>query len=164
MPMNNNNSIGVKQDTLTIYRTFHLPLATIWKAWSEAESLKKWWGPKEYTCPDCTIDFKVGGKIFASMQAADGKKSWSIGTYKEIIPHEKIVNTDSFADSDGNIVAASYYGMPGEWNNELLVTFEFEEVDGQTNLKLKHEGLPAEMIDDCRKGWNSSLDKIEENF
>lgn len=153
-----------KQEILTINRTFNLPLATVWKAWSDAESLKKWWGPEEYSCPDCSIDFKVGGKFLASMQGKDGKKIWSTGEYKEIVPMKKIVNTDSFADSEGNIVSASYYDMPGEWNDELLVTFEFEEENGNTKLKLQHEGLPAEMIGDCRQGWNSSLDKIEKNF
>jgi uncharacterized protein YndB with AHSA1/START domain len=153
-----------KQKTITVKRTFNHPLTTVWKAWTEPESLKKWWGPKEYTCPDCTIDFKVGGKFLASMQGEDGKKIWSTGTYKEIIPLKKIVNTDSFADSEGNIVPASYYKMPGDWGLELLVTAEFEEVDGRTNLKLQHEGLPVEISDECMKGWQSSFDKLENNF
>ena len=164
MATNNNITAAEKQETLTINRTFNLPLATVWKAWYDAESLKKWWGPEEYTCPDCTIDFKVGGKFLASMQGRDGKKIWSTGEYKEIVPLKKIVNTDCFSDSEGNIVSASYYDMPGDWNDELLVTFEFEEENGKTTLKLLHEGLPAEMLEDCRKGWNSSLNKIERNF
>ena len=136
----------------------------VWKAFSEAESMKKWWGPEEYTCPDCTIDLKKGGKYVASMQGADGNKIWSTGTYKEIIPHAKIVNTDSFADSDGNIVPASFYKMPGDWKLELSVSFEFEEVNGKTNLKLKHENLPVEIADDCIKGWQSSFNKLEKNI
>ncbi|HKR04087.1 MAG TPA: SRPBCC domain-containing protein [Bacteroidia bacterium] len=158
------NSIEEKQKTLSIKRTLNLPLNTVWKAWTEPESFKKWWGPKEYTCPDCTIDFKIGGKFLASMQGEDGKKIWSTGTYKEIIPQKKIVVTDSFADSTGNIVPASYYKMPGEWALELMVTVEFEEVDGKTNLKLQHAGLPPEMTDDCMKGWQSSFDKLESNI
>ncbi|OSZ77923.1 hypothetical protein CAP36_14405 [Chitinophagaceae bacterium IBVUCB2] len=164
MATNNSNSTTEQQKVLTIKRTFDLPLATVWKAWSDEKSLKKWWGPKEYTCPDCTIDFRVGGKFLASMLGEDGKKFWSTGTYKEIIPMKKIVNTDSFSDSEGNIVPASYYDMPGDWGFELLVTVEFEEVNGKTNIKLQHEGLPAEMIEDCTKGWQSSLDKIESIF
>ncbi len=153
-----------KQNTLSIKRTFGIPLKSAWKAFTEPDSMKKWWGPKEYTCTDCTIDFKVGGKFLASMQGADGKKIWSTGTYKEIVPLKKIVNTDSFADSNGNIVPASYYKMPGNWGPELQVTVEFEEVSGKTNLVLHHAGLPAEMIDDCAKGWQSSFDKLEKNF
>ena len=158
------NSIAGNQKTITIKRTFDLPLATVWKAWTEPESCKKWWGPKGYTCSDCTIDFKVGGKYLNAMQDSNGKKTWSTGIYKEIIPMKKIVNTDSFADSEGNIVPASYYKMPGDWDLELLVTVEFEEIEGKTNMKLQHEGLPADISDDCMKGWQSMFDKLENNF
>ncbi|HEV7782417.1 MAG TPA: SRPBCC domain-containing protein [Chitinophagaceae bacterium] len=164
MTISNSAATAAEQDTLTLKRTFDLPVTTVWKAFSDPESFKKWWGPKEYTCPDCTIDFKVGGKYLASMQGEDGKKIWSTGTYKEIVPLKKIIVTDSFADSKGNIVPASYYNMPGKWELDCLVTVEFEEADGKTNLKLQHAGLPPEMIDDCRKGWQSSFDKLEENL
>ncbi len=153
-----------KLKTISIKRTVNLPLNTVWKAWSEPESFKKWWGPKEFTCPDCSIDFKVGGKMLASMQGADGEKIWSTGTYKEIIPQKKIVVTDSFADSDGNIVSAAYYKMPGEMPLELLVTIELEEVDGKTSIAIQHEGLAVEVADDCIKGWQSSFDKLESNL
>ena len=158
------NSTQQTHKTISVKRTFNLPLSTVWKAWTEAESMKKWWGPKEYNCPDCSIDFKVGGKILASMEDEDGKKVWSTGTYKEIIPMKKIVNTDSFADEKGNVVPASHYGMKGDWGLELLITTEFEEVDGKTNVVLRHEGLPAQMSEECIKGWQSSFDKIEAAF
>lgn len=66
--------------------------------------------------------------------------------------------------SNGNIVPASYYKMPGEWGLALLVTAEFEEVDGKTKLSLQHTGLPAEISEDCIKGWQSSFDKLERNI
>ena len=152
-----------KQKTITIKRTFNLPLDTVWKAWTEPESAKKWWGPKEYTCPYCSIDFKVGGKYLNAMKGPDGKEIWSTGTYKEIIPQKKIVYTDSFADSKGNIVDAAFYKMPGEWAMELMVTLAFEEVGGKTNMTLQHAGLPVEISDECIKGWQSSFDKLESN-
>ncbi|HET6991195.1 MAG TPA: SRPBCC domain-containing protein [Bacteroidia bacterium] len=142
-------------------RTFNLPLATVWKAWTEPESFKKWWGPGNYSCPYCSIDFKVGGKYLASMQGPDGKEIWSTVTYKEIVPFKKIVYSDNFSDSKGNVVPASDYEMTGEWPSELIVTLKFEEVNGKTTMTLEHVGLPEETYDDCMKGWQSSLDKIE---
>ena len=53
--------------------------------------------------------------------------------------------------------------MPGEWDLELMVTVEFKEVDGKTNMLLQHAGLPVEISDDCIKGWQSSFDKLETN-
>ena len=152
-----------QQKIITIKRVFNLPLDSLWKAWREPESCKKWWGPQEYTCPSCSIDFKVGGKYLASMKSADGKEIWSTGTYKEIIPKSKIVYTDSFADSKGNKVDASYYNMPA-MQAELMVTVQFEDLGGKTNMTLEHVGLPEEIANDCIKGWQSSFDKLESNI
>ena len=77
---------------------------------------------------------------------------------------KKLVISDSFSDEKGNIKSASEYGMPGEWPRELLITFELEQADGATKLKLRHEGVPEEMHDECVKGWNESFDKLEENI
>jgi hypothetical protein len=54
--------------------------------------------------------------------------------------------------------------MPGDWPKELLITVYLEEADGATKLKLRHQGVPNEMRDDCIKGWNESLDKLERNI
>ena len=157
------NSIKENKTTIKINRTFNLPLATVWKAWSEAESMKKWFSPEGYTAPESTVDFKIGGKFLNSMKSPDGKVTWSMGAYKEIVPLKKIVYLDGFADADGNIVPASYYGMPGDWDLQLPVTVEFEEANGNTNMTLKHSGLPAEAADDCVKGWQMCFDKLEQN-
>ena len=80
------------------------------------------------------------------------------------MPEKKLVVTDSFSDEHGNIKSGSDYGMPGNWPRELLITFELQEADGATKLKLQHEGVPNEMHDECRKGWNESFDKLEKNI
>jgi len=158
------NPTSEKLKTITINRTVNLPLNTVWKSWTEPESCRKWWGPEEFTCPACNIDFKVGGKYLTAMKGPDGKETWSTGTFKEIITNKKIVFTDSFADSKGNIVPASYYNMPGEWPISLLVNVEFVEANGKTMMHLQQSGLPPEMADDCVKGWQSMFDKMERVF
>ncbi|HMK05679.1 MAG TPA: SRPBCC domain-containing protein [Ferruginibacter sp.] len=152
------------QRTITINRTFNLPIDKLWRAWTEPESCKKWWGPEGYTCPDCTMDFREGGKYLNSMMGADGKKIWSGGEFRVIVPQKKIVYTDHFADGNGNRVPPSDYGMGGDWAPELLVSVSFEEVADKTNMTLRHEGLPVEMADECIKGWQSSFDKLEKNL
>ena len=164
MTTDNNFSTAEKQKTITIKRTFNLPLDTVWKAWTEPRNFKKWWGPEGYSCPYCEIDFRVSGKYLNSMKGPDGNEIWSTGSYKEIIYREKIVYTDSFANRWGKIIPAADYKMPGEWPLVLMVTVTFEEVNGKTNMVLRHSGLPAEMADDCIKGWESSFDKLENNL
>ena len=152
------------QNDIVINRVFDLPISKIWRAWTEAEEFKKWWGPKDFTCPSSKMEAKVGGKYLNCMRGPDGKEYWSTGVVKELIPERKLVVTDNFSDEKGNIKPASDYGMPGNWPKELLITVYFEEADGATKLKLRHQGIPDEMRDECMQGWNESLDKLEKNI
>ncbi len=110
------------KDALIITRTFDAPRDLVWKAWTDPEYYKKWWGPKYFTAPIGKLDLRVGGKYLSCMRGPDGRDYWSTGVYREIIPLEKLVMTDSFADEKGNVVPASHYGMAGEFPLELLVT------------------------------------------
>ena len=152
------------QNDIVINRVFNLPISVVWLAWTDAEYFKKWWGPRGFTCPSSKMEAKVGGKYLSCMRGPDGKEYWSTGVVKELIPERKLVVTDSFSDDKGNIKPASEYGMPGDWPKELLITVYLEEADGATKMKLKHQGIPAEMREDCIKGWNESFDKLEENI
>ena len=149
-------------EDLVITRILDAPREVVWKAWTEPERVKKWWGPKGFTAPVVQSDFRVGGKYLYLMRSAEGKDYWSTGVYREIDPLNRIVSTDSFADKDGNIVPASQYGMQGDWPLELMVTVTFEDHNGKTKLTLRHAGLPqGEMFKMTTDGWNESLDKFE---
>jgi len=152
------------QNEIVINRVFDLPISKVWQAWTEADQFKKWWGPKDFTCPSSKMEARVGGKYLNCMRGPDGKEYWSTGVVKELIPERKLVVTDSFSDEKGNIKSASEYGMPGDWPKELLITVYFEEADGATKVKLRHHGVSDEMREDCIKGWNESLDKLEKNI
>ena len=149
---------------LIITRVFNAPQELVWKAWTEPEYIKKWWAPKTFTCPVSHIDFHVGGKYHTCMLAPDGEV-WSTGVYIEIIPLEKIVCTDSFADPKGNIVPASYYDMEGEFPLEMIVNVTFEDFEGKTKMTLRHIGLPeGKWSEMTSTGWNEMFDKLEDSF
>ncbi len=150
---------------LVIERLFDAPRELVFKAWTDPEMVKRWWGPNEFTAPVVKLDFRVGGKWFYAMQSAgfnEGKPIWSTGFFREIVPNERLVMTDSFADEDGNIVPASHYAMEGDFPLEMLVTVTFEDAGpGKTRMTLKHEGLPVgEHLSGANEGWNQSLDKL----
>jgi uncharacterized protein YndB with AHSA1/START domain len=152
------------QKEIVISRVFDLPTSKVWRALTESQEFRKWWGPQGFTCPVSKIEARVGGKYLNCMRGPDGKEYWSIGVVKEFVPEKKLVVTDNFSDEKGNIKPASEYGMPGDWPKELLITFELEEAYGGTKLRLQHQGIPDEMHDECIKGWNESLDKLEKNI
>ncbi len=151
-------------NSLVIQRVFRLPASSVWRALTEEEEFKKWWGPKDFTTPYSKMENKVGGRYLSCMRSPDGKDYWSTGEVKELVPEKKLVVTDNFSDEKGNVKPASEYGMPGDWPKELLITFELDEADGATKLRLTHEGIPPEMHDECMQGWNESFDKLEANI
>lgn len=151
--------------TITIERTFDAPVEKVWKAWTDPEMVKQWWGPKTFTAPTIEIDLREGGLFRGCMRGAMApgmpeQDFWSGGVYQEIVPLQKIVSTDYFADADGNKIDPKEVGMPGEWPEEMRVTVTFEDLGDKTKLTLVHEGHPAEMAENAEAGWNESLDKF----
>jgi uncharacterized protein YndB with AHSA1/START domain len=158
------------QNPIIITRVFNAPREQVWKAWTEAEEIKKWWGPKDFTAPDIRIDFREGGKYVYCMRgsASPGTPAqdlYSAGVFEEIVPLEKIVVTDSFADKDGNHISPSSYGMEGMPEKmHLTVTFE-DEAEGKTKLTLTYtDQIPEDHKQNMLAGWNQSLDKLAESL
>jgi uncharacterized protein YndB with AHSA1/START domain len=150
---------------LVITRAFDAPLALVWRAWTEPEHFMRWWGPKIFTSPTCEIDLRVGGRYLWCMQWPDGRRNYTTGVYLEIVPMERLVFTDCFADAEGNVVPASYYGMSDDIALEMRVTVTFEDHAGGTKMTMTHAWFPAgDMSDMASQGWNESFDKLAESL
>ena len=161
----NTNTADASTRSLTITRDFDAPRDLVWRAWTDPEEMKKWWGPENYTSPEIRIDLRVGGRYVNCMRSPEGEDYWSTGVYTEIVAPERLACTDSFADADGNPVPASHYGMGDDWPMETQVTVTFEEQGEGTRMTLRHDGLPAgTMSDMTEQGWNGSLDKLEKSL
>jgi len=61
-------------DQLDLYleRTLDTPRDLVWKAWTDAEHIKRWWSPRPYQTPECEIELRPGGKFFTRMTGPDG--------------------------------------------------------------------------------------------
>ncbi|MCC6574707.1 MAG: SRPBCC domain-containing protein [Planctomycetes bacterium] len=153
-----------KSKDLVIVRIFDAPRKLVWRAWTEPAHFKKWWGPKEFSCPTAKMDVRVGGKYHWAMRAADGNEHWSAGVYREVTPMDRLVYTSSFADAKGNLVPATHYGMPDTIPMEMLVRVEFENEGSKTKMTITHSGLPTDIAAGATVGWNSSLDKLAESL
>ena len=146
---------------LVITRLINAPVAAVWRAWTEPERLKRWWGPAIFTSPRAEIDFREGGRYLFSMRSPEEQDFFTVGRFVEIAPHERIVFTDSFSDADGNAVPPTQYGMSEAFPMESQVIVEFEDLDGRTRLTIINRGIP---IDDlthyARQGWTESMAKL----
>jgi uncharacterized protein YndB with AHSA1/START domain len=93
---------------VVIEGAFDAPPDTVWRAWTEPELIKKWWGPEGFSVPSIKVDLRVGGKyIFAMHGPKDSewdKDMYRAGIYKEIVPNEKLVVTDYFSDEKGEML------------------------------------------------------------
>jgi NADPH2:quinone reductase len=157
----NKHTQQAADQVLMITRVFEAPRNLVFKAWTEPESLKRWWSPKDFTCPVSTVDLRPGGKYLNCMRSPEGKDYWSQGVYREIVEPERIVYTDTFADENGNPVSPETYGMSSDWSAEALVEVNFAEHGGKTEVTLRHSPIkPGSERDMCRQGWNECLDKL----
>jgi uncharacterized protein YndB with AHSA1/START domain len=122
----------------------------------------QWWGPKGFTAPVCKIDFRVGGKFLCCMKSPDGQEGWNGGEYHEIVPHEKIVYSLYFADSQGNKVDPAQLGIEHEAIEDARDVVIFEDFgNGQTKLTM----IGNETMEEAKnsgqvEGWNEILDKV----
>jgi len=157
----------VSKDAVVIERIFEAPVALIWKMWTEPEHFKQWYGPRGFTVPVAELDVRVGGKHLFCMEMStpDGAmKMWSTGEYLEVVPNERLVYTDTFADENGNVVSPSAYGMDDDAHPEFTqVTVLLEDLGGRTKMTMTHAGVPTDE-DGANSGWEQAFDKMLEHI
>jgi uncharacterized protein YndB with AHSA1/START domain len=134
---------------LVISRVFDAPRSLVFKAWSDPEHLAHWWGPKDFTLPACTIDFRPGGAYRFHMRSPEGADHWLRGVYREIAEPERLAFTFAWKDAEGK---------PG---HETLVTVTFAELGGKTQLTMRQavfESFAART--EHQSGWAECLDRL----
>jgi uncharacterized protein YndB with AHSA1/START domain len=133
---------------LLIVRTFEAPASVVFALWSDTEHMKRWMGPKDFTCPEATLDFRVGGAYRALIKSAEHGENWFAGVYREIVQDKRLVFTFTWENEGPSA------GL------ETLVTITFEERDG-TTIQTLHQApfRNKERRDSHLGGWNEVFDK-----
>jgi len=147
--------------TVSTEHIFNAPVADVWRVWNDADSIKKWWGPKGYTAIVVRNDVREGGSFLWAMKSAQGRTSWNTGTYKEVVANKKIVSTMSFSNEDGKAIPGSQAPVPGRWPNELTVIVEFSDSDGKAKVTVTEVGIPLIVYPLMKIGWAQQFDKIQ---
>ena len=152
------------ETTLRITRTIAAPRELVFQAWTEPDSLRRWWGVREdYSTPVAEVDLRVGGKYRFGMQDPDHQEPFIVGgTYREVKPPEKLVFTWAWEQSDPDGAASSTTAdAPVLGVNDTLVTVEFHDIGGKTELVVTHEYFAdAHMRDEHNEGWNGALTQL----
>jgi uncharacterized protein YndB with AHSA1/START domain len=149
-------------ERMVVTRVIDAPLEIVWKAYTQPEYVQQWWGPKGFTSPSCRSDFRVGGMFLYCMRSPDGQEGWTGGQFHEIIPHEKIVYSLYFADSDGNRMEPEEIGVEHEAIDGVYDEVRFEDLgDGRTKITLiGNESMESARAIGQFEGNQQILDKL----
>jgi len=143
---------------LVITRVLNAPRELVYKAWTEAERLAQWWGPKGFTFKVAQLDFREGGSFLYSMNN-NGFEMWGKFVYHEIVPPERIVFVNSFSDKDGNLTRAPFSAT---WPLEVRNTLTLTEKDGKTALVLR--GGPINATTEEQATFEAGRASMEQGF
>ena len=154
---------------LRIERILDAPRQFVWNAWTTPELIMQWWGPDHFTSPMCKVDLRVGGQYLYCMRGPDGTDYWSGGTYKEIVPIEKLVCTDGFSNENGDRIEPASYGFDPNYPKEQDVVITFDDLGEKTKLTVLYAVESEAVLEMIRKmqmkeGWETSLDKLSRSL
>lgn len=143
-----------QEAVLRLTRRFEAPRERVFEAWTSPEVLKDWWraGP-HWETPVAEVDLRPGGRYRLAMTDTDkGETHVVVGEYREIQPPERLVYTWSWESNSDE--------MKG--SEDSVVTVEFAEADGGTEVSLTHTGFATDEIRDLHAhGWEAVLANLE---
>lgn len=149
-------------------RTFAATRDQIWRAWTERERLMQWFGPKGFTMPTATLDFRPGGSFHYCLETPDGVTMWGKFSYREIEPQKRIVLVNAFSDEAGGVTR---HPFSDTWPLQIHSTFTITEEYGRTTGAIEWIPIaptPEERDtfesahDGMRQGWIGTFDQLEE--
>jgi uncharacterized protein YndB with AHSA1/START domain len=158
MTMTSNGSAVVTLPTDTeilITREFDAPKHLVYRAYTEPDLVSRWWPGKRGEMTSCEIDLRVGGSYRYVMNAHGGHEVGFHGSYREIVPNERIVHTEV------------YEGVPDGDSDPALNIITFEETDGRTTLTMRTQvssrAIRDMIIDSGMEGgMQEGMDLLEE--
>jgi uncharacterized protein YndB with AHSA1/START domain len=145
-------------EQILITREFDAPKDLVYKAYTTPELVRRWWHAKRGEVTTCEIDLRVGGKWRYVMVADGGLEVGFHGEYRELVPNERIVSTET------------YEGLPEgvtEEQGTTLNTATFTEENGRTTLTIlvqaPNKASRDAIIDSgMEAGLQDALDLLEE--
>jgi uncharacterized protein YndB with AHSA1/START domain len=145
-------------EQILITREFDAPKHLVYKAWTTPELVKRWWPGLRGEMTIAEIDLRVGGGWRYVMTATGGFEVAFHGEFREIVPNERIVNTE-------------VYEMPGAEplpaEDEPLNVVTFAEADGRTTLTVLVQTTSKELRDTIinsgmETGMQEGMDLLEQ--
>ncbi|QGW83205.1 SRPBCC family protein [Variovorax paradoxus] len=138
-----------ERPSLTLRRHYPVAAEKVWRAWTDPQALKAWFGPEEIvSVPLAEVDLRVGGRFRVTMLAADGETHDVSGVYQELVPNRKLVFSWAWRSTP---------------ERESRVTVRIEPDGNGCELVLMHEQFFDEVARDGHEhGWTGAMVKLEQ--
>lgn len=131
--------------TVRLHRVLRAPPERIYRAFLDPDAMVKWLPPHGFTCKVHHQDARVGGTFKMSFTNFSTGSSHSFGgEYLELVPNERICNTDKFDDPN--------------LSGGMRQTITLMPVACGTEVNIVQEGIPDVIPpESCYLGWQESL-------
>lgn len=142
---------------LVTSRIFPASRELVFRAWSSAEHVKRWFCPSSYSIPEAQVELRVGGVFNVCMQSPQGQRHWTRGKFTEIVANSKLViDLQALGENEQPLFRAY-----------TVVNF-VEQPGGSTKLEVKQTytlfdaDVAKPMMQGASEGWRETLDKLEQ--
>lgn len=144
---------SVSHATFVIERSYDVPPARVYAAWSDPKAKGRWFvGPDIFESSDHKMDFRIGGKESVSGGPPGGPVYSFAATYQDIVPDQRIVTTYEMHMGEQRIsVSLATVELKPEGEGTKLVLTEMGAfLDGLDNVQAREEGTKV-LLDNLGK-------------
>jgi uncharacterized protein YndB with AHSA1/START domain len=136
---------------IVLTREFDAPVQLVFDVLTKPEHVRKWFAPYGEKVTVCSIDLRVGGDYHIVFVTDDGKECSFRGTYLEVEPPTRTVETWHFD------------GWPGV---EAVESTELHEAGGATKLtqRLAFRDQAGRDHMNVTDGFEASYDNVEDHL
>lgn len=141
---------------LVVTRLIHAARERVWQAWTHADELATFWGPRSATMLACELDARPGGALTITSRDAEGEENTYNGFIAELAAPERLAHTDTL-NPDGTPSPEAF----------LLATITLEAQGDRTLVTARahhytaaNRDLHAEL--GFYAGWGEMLERLDE--
>jgi uncharacterized protein YndB with AHSA1/START domain len=148
--------LKVESAPLCVSRVFPAPRETVFKAWSSADHIKRWFCPDGYSVPEAKVEVRAGGAFEVCMRSPEGVDHWTRGTFVEVVAPERLTIDHHVIDPCGG--GPLFSAVTRVSFNEAGASGTLMEV--VQTYSAAGAAQADEMLKGAPEGWHQTLDKL----